>query len=132
MRMQRHSLVGYEGIVLVGVFALALGGCGAGTSGASHEQPTEEASALEMMEAVFVGEYSRATIEARMDRALELYGSAPGEREYEVAGSVLVALRKETGVPEMEMLSCMISSHVEGIDMQFTSAAALCATQLSL
>jgi hypothetical protein len=47
------------------------------------------------------------------------------EENYSRAGSVLVALRKENGTPEIAILDYMIRSHVPGVNVTFPEAAAL-------
>lgn len=85
-----------------------------------------------MMEVAFIGGHSRTEIKARMDKVMPLYNLPITEENYERAGSSLVALRKETGVAEIAILQCMSEMHVDGLNMQFPSSAALCATTLSL
>ncbi len=119
------------------LIALCMTGCSSTTTSSykrTAEPPTntQRTDALSMMEVAFVGGYSRATIKARMDRVMPLYDLSLTEDNYERAGSVLVSLRKETGVEEMAIAQCMLEMHVDGMNMQFPSSAALCATTLSL
>jgi hypothetical protein len=89
---------------------------------------------LEKMAAVFVGSPSRALIKAQMDRALDLYGLPIDEENYNRYGSVLVRMRQESGVPEMEMLRFVIALR-EGspdVNIKLTDAIALAATSLEL
>lgn len=82
------------------------------------------------MEAAFVGGYSVRQIEARLERAMALYGLANTEDNRSRAGSVLVALRREYGPSEMEILDYMIRSHVPGVNVSFPEGAALSVTFL--
>ena len=61
---------------------------------------------------------------------LRLYGLPITEENYSRAGSVLVALRKEFDPSEMDILDCVIRSHVPGAGMSFPDSAALCAVGL--
>ncbi len=88
--------------------------------------------ALDLMEIAFVGGYTRVEIEARIDRAMALYGLPITDENYSRAGSALVALRKEVGVPEMAILDYMIRSHVAGVEVSFYDGAGLAAALLYL
>ena len=70
-----------------------------------REPPVAKMSALRQMEIAFKGKHSHATIKLRMDQAMRLYGLPRTEENYSRAGSVLVALRRKTGVSEMDILS---------------------------
>lgn len=88
--------------------------------------------ALDKMETVFEGDYSRSVIKRHMDKAMRLYDLPITERYYEKAGSVLVTLSNENErVTEMEILVCIIEAHTPGIEMKYHEMAALCATRLS-
>lgn len=89
---------------------------------------------LEKMAAVFVGFPSKALIKAQMDRALKLYGLPIDEENYNRYGSVLVRMRQESGVKEMEMLRFVIALREESpdVDIKLTDAIALAATTLEL
>jgi hypothetical protein len=54
-----------------------------------------------------------------------VYGAEVNEENYNRAASALVALRKENGVPEMQILDYMIRSHVPGVKLTFPEAAAI-------
>ncbi len=86
---------------------------------------------LDQMVIVFNGSYSRIQIKERLDRAMELYNLPRTKENYSRAGSVLVALRKETSQKEMDILGYMIRSHVSGVKLNFPSAAGLAASFLS-
>ncbi len=103
---------------------------------AASPAPTASASgsndprvdALGMMEVAFVGNHSRSEIKRTLDEAMNLFGLPVTEINYRRAGSVLVVLRKEAGPSEMHILSHMIRSHVPGVNLNFSDAAALSAT----
>ena len=88
-------------------------------------------SQMELMEMAFDGNPTVSEIQPVLDRALRLYGMPITEENYRRAGSVLVALRKEFGPSEMDILGCVISSHVPGADMSslgsFKNFMAICA-----
>ena len=86
---------------------------------------------LDQMVIAFSGNYSRTQINERLDKAMELYNLPMTKENYSRAGSALVALRKETGQKEMDILGYMIRSHVSGVNMDFPSAAGLAASFLS-
>ena len=81
--------------------------------------------ALGKMELAFVGGHTRGQIKRQMDRAMRLYGLPITEENYSRAGSALVALRKQNGTAEMEILEHMIRSHVPGAKLTFPTAAAI-------
>ncbi len=82
---------------------------------------------LDQMVIAFVGNHSRGQIKQRMDRAMTLYGLPVSEENYSGAGSVLVTMRKEYGVSEMDILSYMIRSYVPGVNTSFPEMATLSA-----
>ena len=88
---------------------------------------TFAADELTKMEAVFKGSYSRYEIKTAMDKAVLLRRLPITEENYRKTGSALVALRKETGVHEMDILKCMGEVTHSG---SFSALAALCATLL--
>lgn len=86
---------------------------------------------LDQMVIAFDGTYTRIQIKDRLDKAIELYNLPKTKENYSRAGSTLVALRKETGQKEMDILDYMIRSYVQGMNMDFPSAAGLAASFLS-
>lgn len=135
-------------IVITTIACLFLGGCSEPNRGQTATDNTENYSAparqpltqphspdsLDRMAAVFVGSPSRALIKAQMDRALELYGLPTHEENYNRYGSVLVRMRQESGVREMEMLRFVMALREEApdVDIELTDAIALAATSLEL
>lgn len=135
-------------IVLTSTACLLLGGCSepnrgqtATDSTKSHSAPARQPltqphspDSLDKMAAVFVGSPSRALIKAQMDRALELYGLPTHEENYNRYGSVLVRMRQESGVREIEMLQFVIAlrEEVPDVDIKLPDAIALAATSLEL
>ena len=87
---------------------------------------------LDQMVIAFNGSYSKTQIKKRIDKAMELYNLPRTKENYSRAGSALVALRKEVGPNEMDILSYMVRSHVQGVNMDFPSAAGLAAAFLSV
>ena len=69
----------------------------------------EKMTALEQMEIAFVGSYSYSEIKNRIDTVMQLYGLSMTNENYSRFGSALVGVRKETGTPEMDILTCMNS-----------------------
>lgn len=114
-----------------GFYALPFlfGGSAQPTSGlVSGAQPPVDVPALDKMEAVFQGGYSKEQIEPVLRRALKMFGSPINDTEMMRFGSVLVTMRKENNVEEMEILRCVLAMAPQGMD--FPSAAALCVVTL--
>lgn len=103
---------------------------GSSRSSTSSSSAVQSMTALQQMELAFVGNPRQSVIKPKLDRAFRLYGVEITEENYSRAGSSLVVLRQETGVPEMEILEFMICSHVPGINVDFPSMAALSATAI--
>ena len=85
---------------------------------------------LSQMEIAFEGNFSRSQIKSRLDRAMHLYKVPITNENYSRAGSTLVALRKQIGPREMDILDHMIRSHVPGVSITFPGAAGLSAAFL--
>ena len=95
------------------------------------QRATQASEALALMEVAFVGNPRQAEIQARLDRALNLYTTPISEENYSRAGSALVSLRREIGPSEMDILDHMIRSHVPEINIDFPNAASLSAAALA-
>lgn len=92
--------------------------------------PVEPATtALGRMEQVFDGSYSQSDIKYHLDKALIAFGEPINEDTYRRAGSALVVMRKDTGVPEMDTLRCIAASNARQYG-SFADMAAVCATIL--
>ena len=63
--------------------------------------------------------------------AMQLYNVPISDENYSRAGSSLVALRKQFGPREMDILSHMIRSHVLGANLSFPDAAGISAAFLA-
>ncbi len=87
---------------------------------------------LAQMEIAFEGNYSKAQIKEFMDLAMKLYNVPLTNEYYSRAGSALVALRKEVGPSEMDILSYMIRSYVPGVAIDFPEAAGMAAFFLAV
>lgn len=79
-------------LFVIGLFVLPLLSC--------SDKEIEKPSALKMMETVFVESYSYGAIKTLLDDTMQLYSLPITEENYRKFGSVLVSLRKETGVSE--------------------------------
>ena len=88
--------------------------------------------ALGQMEIAFEGNPSQEEIKADLDKALRLYELRATEENYSRAGSALVGLRKEFGVPEMQMLRYAIRLQLDtpGVNLDLPSALGLAAADL--
>lgn len=88
----------------------------------------EDLTALEQMLIAFEGNHKMDEIKTKMDKAMKMYGLELTEDNYSRAGSVLVALRKEYGITEMDILDYMIKSYVP--NMKFPDMAAIATAYL--
>tara|TARA_R110000868_G_scaffold73791_2_gene213642 strand:+ start:17325 stop:17888 length:564 start_codon:yes stop_codon:yes gene_type:complete len=86
-------------------------------------------TALGQMEQAFEGRLSQRDIKYRLDKALIAFGEPINDDTYRRAGSALVVMRKDTGVPEMDILRCIVASNA-GQYGSFADMAAVCATIL--
>lgn len=91
-------------------------------------------SALDMMQVAFVSRHSPSEIEAQVKRAAAAFDLPATDQNFSRIGSALVVLRKESRVPEMELLRCAraMGEEVAGtnVGLDFPSAASLCAATL--
>jgi hypothetical protein len=62
---------------------------------------------LDQMSITFDGSPSRADIQSVLDPVMQAYSTPVTEDNYSRAGSVLVKLKQDVGIPEMEVLDCM-------------------------
>lgn len=111
------------------VLVAMLAGCSGSSSGADDEGPPDDP--LDQMVIAFDGSASRAEIQSAVTDALLATGEAVNDDTKSRAGSVLVTLRKEYGVPEMDMLECIPGIGEAAPNITFPDAAGLCAAELS-
>lgn len=126
-------------LFIVALFAVFMGSAiamsaswhSAGAKRSRMENPT----ALEMMSVAFVGDHAKTQIEAEIRRAARAFNLPATNDSFSRMGSALVALRKETRVPEMELLRCAraMGEEVAGtnVDLDFPAATGMCAVTLS-
>ena len=126
--------------ILIGIFS---GGDNSPTTNTQPNQNIEsnsvlKSSAIEMMEVAFIGEYSQGEIKTLIDATMQINSLPITEENYQRLGSVLVTLRKETGVSEMDILTCMKAADYKNSvggnitpEKAVTDSAAICATLLS-
>ena len=91
--------------------------------------PTSEAIGL--MEIAFLGGYDQDQIKTLLDQTMVLYDLEITEDNYMRVGNVLVALRKQTDVPEMDILICAKEAHTPGVNLQIPDAMGICAATLN-
>ena len=113
-------------IILIVILGISL----TGSKTEKNKPDTVESDSLGQMEIAFEGGYKRQEIQRCVDTALTAYGHPLTEENYSRAGSALVGLRKQLGVPEMSILAYMIRSHVPGVQMTFPDAAGIAATAI--
>lgn len=104
----------------------------------TEKNPDLESSAIEMMEVAFIGDYSQGEIKTLLDVTMQLNSLPITEENYQRLGSVLVTLRKEIGVSEMDILTCMkAADYRNSVGGNITpekavgESAAICATLLA-
>ncbi len=125
--------------VLIGIFS---GGDNTSTNTQSNQNTGgnsgSESSAIEMMEAAFIGGHSQGEIKTLIDATMRLNSLPLTEENYQRLGSVLVSLRKETGVSEMDILTCMKAADYRNSvggditpEKAVTDSAAICAALLA-
>jgi hypothetical protein len=96
--------------------------------------PEQEAllnsKALLAMEKIFQGNHTKEQIKSRLDKAISLYGLPLDEDYYHRTANTLVEMRQQTGVDEMDILTCMIELSTSGLHPQFQEGAAICAVMV--
>ncbi len=92
--------------------------------------PMPEPTALQQMVQVFEGNLSQSDIKYYLDKALVAFGEPVNEDTYRRAGNALVVMRKNTGVPELDILRCVVATD-GGKYGSFADMAAVCATILA-
>lgn len=99
----------------------------------SAESSEVPADPFAQMEIAFEGSPRQATIRSAMDAAFDAVGTPEGAREYDRAGSVLVAFRKEYGISEMDILECIPhrANSPRAPKKDFPNVAAVCLTDLA-
>lgn len=99
-------------IILIGIFGAFLNSGSRQGEGNpyDHSLPAGTArDALNDAASVFIGHHSREEIQRKMDLAMRAWGSIHGDNEhYARVASGLLALRKETGFAEVDILDTMI------------------------
>ncbi len=135
-------LAGFIGFFLLLILILIFSG---GNKDSTSIQPNKntgssvsESSAIELMEIAFIGGYSQGEIKTLIDATMRLYSLPITEENYQRLGSVLVTLRKETGVSEMNILTCMKAMDYKNTiggditpEKAVTDSAAICAATLA-
>lgn len=96
-------------------------------SGKQSEQAVKQLDSITQMQLAFNGDYSREQIQERVVKAMSLYGLPITEENLGRAGSVLVSLRQNNGVDEMDILEYMIESYVPNVKLSFGEEAAMAA-----
>lgn len=112
-------------VVVVGVL---LAGCSVDDARDGGPPTTDP---LDQMVVAFDGSHSRSAIQAAMDRALTATGETISSETYSRAGSVLVSLRREYGVSEMDTLACIPTMAAAAPALDFPDAASLCVADLA-
>lgn len=91
-----------------------------------------EMSSVEKMQIAFAGEHTSEQVRSTMEHLLALFDMAPSSSNLEHNASILVQMRKDTGVPELRIADCMLGLRNPGFNWQFSDAAAFCASGISL
>ena len=109
-------------------------GRGTPTGSRSDSQASADVSrldALAKMELAFVGSPSRTEIKSKMVGVFRQFSVAATEANYQKYGSILVAVRKDGGATEMEILDCVAALGAEYNRIELHKAMALCAATLA-
>jgi len=125
--------------ILIGLFS---GGDNNSTSYTKSTSDTktavEKMTALEQMEIAFVDGYSYDEIKELIDFVMQQYGLSRTNENYSRFGSVLVTLRKDYGISEMDILTCMkFADYKNSVGGEITpkdaiiDSASICAVLLS-
>jgi len=85
---------------------------------------------LDQMSISFDGSPSRSQVQAALDPVMEAYGLELTEENYSRAGSTLVVLKQELGIPELEVLRCMSRRRARWRSRGFAEGAGLSAYTL--
>ena len=88
-------------------------------------------SSLEKMELAFVGNPTISMIRRILDGVMRDHSFPISDENYSRAGSALVAIRKQTGVSEMDILRCMQTAKMGSYNVSFSDGVAICAITLS-
>ena len=124
-------------LFIVALFVVIMGTVMA-TSAARLRTPensqVKNPTTIDMMHVAFVGRHSASEIEAQLRRAAVAFDLPASDQSFSRMGSALVVLRKESRVPEMELLRCAraMGEEVKGtnVDLDFPAAAGMCAATL--
>lgn len=127
--------------ILIGIFS---SGDNSSTTNTQPNQNTntktsiEKMTALEQMEIAFIGSFSYNEIKERMDSVMQQYGLSMTNENYSRFGSVLVTLRKDYGISEMDILTCIKAMDYKNTiggnvtpEKAITDSAAICSATLS-
>lgn len=145
MASQRAGVLGvveffllHPRLFIVALFVVIMGTVMATTAArlrTPENSQVKNPTAIDMMHVAFVGRHSASEIEARMRRAAAAFDLPATDQNFSRMGSALVALRKESRVPEMELLRCARAMGDEvketNVKPDFPSAAGMCAVTLS-
>lgn len=109
----------------------AIAGKGMLSGSEATSRPIQEMTATEKMQIAFAGDHTADEVQRKMERLLASFDMAPSNSNLEHNASILVRMRKDTGVPELRIADCMLGLRQPGFNWQFPAAAAYCATGLS-
>lgn len=84
-------------------------------------------TAIEMMVDVFEGNHSKTKVKDKMDAVMTAYNVEITQKNYEKCGSVLVSLRKATGVTEIDIIDNMVEANTGKDGISFPDQAGLSA-----
>jgi hypothetical protein len=97
---------------------------------------TDNLDALDKLAIIFEGSYARSQIKIRMDKTMNSYDIPITDDNYMKIANVLVAMRKQNHVKEMDLLTCALTARREGVPVgsdgykTFGAMAALCAVSM--
>ena len=100
-------------------------------AGCSESAPSSNDNYYQMMENVFVGHPRRSAIEPKINLVLRNFSRPVTNETAGHVGSVLVAVRKSTGVPEMNLLDCVVGLGTSFQNDDLERAVGLCGGALA-
>lgn len=134
MMMIRKAAVGVAAAAAV----LVAAACGGGGNTPSSQPPSAKLpeDPYAIMEVAFEGYPSKMQIRERMEPAMRAVGTPITNENLNRSASALVALRKQYGVSEMDMLECIPSRAKDpritamGYEVNMGTVAAVCSTDI--
>lgn len=88
-------------------------------------------SEVAQMQALFIGDPTPEEIRSKTEALLARHDMAPSHDNLDRLAGVLVRMRKDTGVPEMRIVDCMLELQQPSSHWELPAAAAFCSAGLA-